>query len=86
MASLAATDPATCPGSLQPAEPVIPACMFAPDRGCAEDPCAGDLYGDGEDTSTESADHLDLSNKVGPLVDRKSCLSMENPCSRNLIQ
>ncbi|RVE75924.1 hypothetical protein OJAV_G00003790 [Oryzias javanicus] len=64
MASLAATDPATCPGSLQPAEPVVPACMFAPDRGCAEDPCAADLYGDGEDTSAESADHLDLSNKL----------------------
>lgn len=65
MASLTATEPALRPGTVPAAETIVPACMFAPDRGCAEDPCGGDGFEDGEDTNGEPVDHLDLSSKVG---------------------
>ncbi|KAM9314617.1 GTP-binding protein 1-like isoform 1-T2 [Pholidichthys leucotaenia] len=65
MASLTATDPATCPGSVPAAaEPTVPACMFAPDQGCAEDPCGEDGFEGGSGANGESADHLDLSSKL----------------------
>ncbi|KAM4750758.1 GTP binding protein 1, like isoform 2-T2 [Anableps anableps] len=54
---------ATCPGTTPP-ESIVPACMFAPNRGCADDPSAGEGFEDGEGTNGESVDHLDLSNKV----------------------
>ncbi len=68
MASLTATEPATCPGAIPAAESIVPACMFAPDRGCADDPSSGEGFEDGEETNGESADHLDLSSKVGLTV------------------
>ncbi|XP_030590482.1 GTP-binding protein 1-like isoform X1 [Archocentrus centrarchus] len=64
MASLTATEPALRPGTVPAAESIVPACMFAPDRGCTEDPCGGDGFEDGEGTNGEPADHLDLSSKL----------------------
>ncbi|XP_069545613.1 GTP binding protein 1, like isoform X1 [Brachyistius frenatus] len=60
MASLPATEATTCPA----AEPVVPACMFAPDRGCGEDPSGREGFEDGEAANGESADYLDLSSKL----------------------
>ncbi|TNN31972.1 GTP-binding protein 1 [Liparis tanakae] len=56
MASLAAAEAAV--------ESIVPACMFAPDRGCADDAAGAEGSEDGEDASGESADHLDLSSKL----------------------
>ncbi|XP_074487019.1 GTP binding protein 1, like isoform X1 [Sebastes fasciatus] len=65
MASLAATEAATCPGSIPATESIVPACMFAPDRGgCADDPSGSEGFEDGDGTNGESADHLDLSSKL----------------------
>ncbi|TDH15685.1 hypothetical protein EPR50_G00011850 [Perca flavescens] len=64
MASLTATEPATCPGAIPAAESIVPACMFAPDQGCADDPCSVEGFEDGECPNGESADHLDLSSKL----------------------
>lgn len=64
MASSTATEAALCPAAIA-AESIVPACMFAPDRGCGDDPCGEEGFGDGEDTNGDPADHLDLSNKVG---------------------
>ncbi|XP_073320024.1 GTP binding protein 1, like [Pagrus major] len=64
MASLATAEPAICPGALPAAESIVPACMFAPDRGCGDDPSGGEGFEDGEGTNGESADHLDLSSKL----------------------
>ncbi|XP_045902550.1 GTP-binding protein 1-like [Micropterus dolomieu] len=61
MASLTATEPDICPGA---AESIVPACMFAPDQGCADDPSSGECFEDGEGTNGEPADHLDLSSKL----------------------
>lgn len=68
MASLATAEPALCPGALPAAESIVPACMFAPDRGCVDDPCGEEGSEDGEGTNGETADHLDLSSKVGLTV------------------
>lgn len=68
MASLTATEPALHPGTAPAAESIVPACMFAPDRGCAEDQSGGEGFEDSEDTNGEPADHLDLSSKVGLIV------------------
>lgn len=68
MASLTATEPAICPGAIPAAESIVPACMFAPDMGCADDPSGAEGFEDGDGTNGESADHLDLSNKVGLTV------------------
>ncbi|XP_057699770.1 GTP-binding protein 1-like [Corythoichthys intestinalis] len=56
-------------GAVAAAECSVPACMFAPDRGfCAagadDDACGGESLEDGESTNGESADVLDLSNKL----------------------
>ncbi|XP_034407444.1 GTP-binding protein 1-like isoform X2 [Cyclopterus lumpus] len=56
MASLAAAEAAV--------ESIVPACMFAPDRGCTDDASGVEGSEDGEDTNGESADHLDLSSKL----------------------
>lgn len=69
MASLTATDAAACPGAMSASESVVPACMFAPDRGCGEDLSSEEGFEDGEGSNGESPDHLDLSNKVGLLTD-----------------
>lgn len=58
---------ATCPGSTPP-ESIVPACMFAPDRGCADDPSCGEDFEDGEGTNGQSVDYLDLSKKVSPVI------------------
>lgn len=68
MASSTATEPVMCPGAMPAAESIVPACMFAPDRGCADDPCGAEGFEDGEATNGESEDHLDLSSKVGLTV------------------
>uniref|UniRef100_A0A3B3XL41 GTP-binding protein 1 n=1 Tax=Poecilia mexicana TaxID=48701 RepID=A0A3B3XL41_9TELE len=44
---------ATCPGSTPP-ESIVPACMFAPDRGCADDPSCEEDFEDGEGTNGQS--------------------------------
>ncbi|XP_040002119.1 GTP-binding protein 1-like isoform X1 [Xiphias gladius] len=64
MASVTATEPAICPTSIPAAESIVPACMFAPDRGCVDDPSGGEIFEDAEGTNGESADHLDLSSKL----------------------
>uniref|UniRef100_A0A672FRE4 GTP-binding protein 1 n=1 Tax=Salarias fasciatus TaxID=181472 RepID=A0A672FRE4_SALFA len=51
------------PGSL-PEPVVVPASMFAPERGSGEDPSGDECFEDGEDTNGESADRLDLSSKL----------------------
>ncbi|XP_038146549.1 GTP binding protein 1, like isoform X1 [Cyprinodon tularosa] len=60
---MAATEPATCPGSTPP-ESVVPACMFAPDRGCSDDPPGEEGFEDCEGENGVSVDSLDLSNKL----------------------
>ncbi|KAK5925876.1 hypothetical protein CgunFtcFv8_021496 [Champsocephalus gunnari] len=57
------TEPAKCP-DVTPVESIVPACMFAPDRDCAEDPCGEEGLEDGEGTNGDTGDHLDLSNKL----------------------
>lgn len=68
MATLAATEPVICPNAIPAAESIVPACMFAPDRGCEDDPCGADGFEDCDGTNGDSADHLDLSSKVGLTV------------------
>ncbi|XP_020499128.1 GTP binding protein 1, like isoform X1 [Labrus bergylta] len=60
MASLSATEAALCPA----AESIVPACMFAPDQGCADDPSGEEGFEDGEGTNGESADYLNLCSKI----------------------
>ncbi|XP_054460885.1 GTP binding protein 1, like [Anoplopoma fimbria] len=60
MASLAATEPVACPS----ADSIVPACMFAPDRGCADEASGSEGSEDGERTAGEAADHLHLSSKL----------------------
>lgn len=51
--------------SLSPAvESVVPACMFAPDPGCAEDSPGAELSDAGDNQNGEAEDHLDLTSKV----------------------
>ncbi|XP_028308699.1 GTP binding protein 1, like isoform X1 [Gouania willdenowi] len=71
MASL--TEPAT---SLQQ-DSIVPACMFAPDRGCEEEQSAEEGLEDGEGPNGESGDVLDLSSKlvlVSPTGEQYDCL------------
>ena len=60
-----ATEPAMCSAAAPAVESIVPACMFAPERGCADDPAGEEGFEDGEETNGEPADHLDLSSKVG---------------------
>ncbi|XP_068451751.1 GTP-binding protein 1-like isoform X2 [Clinocottus analis] len=62
MASLAAA--AEEEAAAAAAESIVPACMFAPDRGDADDASGMEGSEDGEDTNGESVDHLDLSSKM----------------------
>ncbi len=51
--------------SLSPAvESVVPACMFAPDPGCAEDLPGSERSDAGDNQNGEAEDHLDLTSKV----------------------
>lgn len=68
MATLAATEPVICQNAIPTAESIVPACMFAPDRGCEDDPCGVDGFEDCDGRNGDSADHLDLSSKVGLTV------------------
>ncbi|KAJ8406643.1 hypothetical protein AAFF_G00295590 [Aldrovandia affinis] len=56
---------ATTEPSLNPVatESLVPACMFAPDRGCGEDPSGTESCEDGETFNDEAADHLDFTSK-----------------------
>uniref|UniRef100_A0A3Q3WYJ9 GTP-binding protein 1 n=1 Tax=Mola mola TaxID=94237 RepID=A0A3Q3WYJ9_MOLML len=77
MASLTTTEPTLCPGAIPAAESMVPACMFAPDRGCEDDPAGAGGFEDGDGTNGESADHLDLSSKsvlVSPTVEQYDSL------------
>lgn len=62
---MAATESSLCPSPIAVADTVVPACMFAPDRGSDDDPSGGDCYEDGEAHNGESEGHLDLTSKVG---------------------
>ncbi|XP_003972329.1 GTP-binding protein 1-like isoform X1 [Takifugu rubripes] len=64
MATLTATEPMLCPNTIAEAESIVPACMFAPDRGCEDDPCGAEGFEGCDGTNGESADHLDLSSKL----------------------
>nr|XP_020473517.1 GTP-binding protein 1-like isoform X1 [Monopterus albus]XP_020473519.1 GTP-binding protein 1-like isoform X2 [Monopterus albus]XP_020473520.1 GTP-binding protein 1-like isoform X1 [Monopterus albus] len=64
MASVTATEPTVCPGAIPAAESIVPACMFAPDSGCVDDPSGGEGFEDDEVTNYDPADHLDLSSKL----------------------
>ncbi|KAM9856416.1 GTP binding protein 1, like [Aulostomus maculatus] len=64
MASSVATEPVISPGAIPAGECIVPACMFAPDRGSSEDPSGEETFEGGELTNGESADHLDLSSKL----------------------
>ncbi len=56
--------------SLSPVvESVVPASMFAPDPGCAEDSPGAELSDAGDNQNGEAEDHLDITSKValGPM-------------------
>ncbi|XP_041959488.1 GTP binding protein 1, like isoform X1 [Alosa sapidissima] len=61
---MAATESSLSPSSIAVADTVVPACMFAPDRGSDDDPSGGDCYEDGEAHNGEAEDHLDLTSKM----------------------
>ncbi|XP_031418417.1 GTP-binding protein 1-like isoform X1 [Clupea harengus] len=61
---MAATESSLCPSPIAVADTVVPACMFAPDRGNDDDPSGGDCYEDGEAHNGESEGHLDLTSKM----------------------
>lgn len=65
MTTLAATEPVTWPNTVPAAEAIVPACMFAPERGREEDPRRAEGSDDCDGTNGDSAEHLDLSSKVG---------------------
>lgn len=60
-----ATEPAMCTNATPAAESIVPACMFAPERGCEEEPCGAEGLDDCDGTNGEAAEHVDLSSKVG---------------------
>ncbi|XP_034044473.1 GTP-binding protein 1-like isoform X2 [Thalassophryne amazonica] len=64
MASLTTKEPGIRSGAITVTESVVPACMFAPDRGCGDDPSGEEDSGIGEGAGVESADHIDLSSKM----------------------
>lgn len=65
MASLTTTDPVFNPGAIGLPESVVPACMFAPGRGCGDEDGA-ECFEDGEIFNGETVDlGIDFSSKVG---------------------
>ncbi|KAG7460119.1 hypothetical protein MATL_G00217850 [Megalops atlanticus] len=65
MASVAATEPGLSPGPMANADPLVPACMFAPDRGCGEDAAGRECCEDGETFNGDSGDHgVDFTSKL----------------------
>lgn len=71
MATLAATEPVICPNAIP--EPAVPTCMFAPERGRGDEPSGADGFEDCDGTNGDSADHLDLSSKVGLVASAGCC-------------
>uniref|UniRef100_A0A671SCY9 GTP-binding protein 1 n=1 Tax=Sinocyclocheilus anshuiensis TaxID=1608454 RepID=A0A671SCY9_9TELE len=67
--------------SLSPAvESVVPACMFAPDPGCAEDSPSAERSDAGDNQNGEAEDHLDLTSKfalVSPTGEQYECLQKQ---------
>ncbi|KTG41478.1 hypothetical protein cypCar_00009362, partial [Cyprinus carpio] len=67
--------------SLSPAvESVVPACMFAPDPGCAEDSPGAERSDAGDNQNGEAEDHLDLTSKfalVSPTGEQYECLQKQ---------
>ncbi len=65
MASATTTDPGFNPTAIGLPEPVVPACMFAPARGCGDDDGA-EFFEDGDMFNGEAVDlGIDFSSKVG---------------------
>ncbi|XP_067238212.1 GTP-binding protein 1 isoform X2 [Chanodichthys erythropterus] len=64
MASLTTTDPVFNPGAIGLPESVVPACMFAPGRGCGDEDGA-ECFEDGEIFNGETVDlGIDFSSKL----------------------
>ncbi|MGH0132766.1 UNVERIFIED_CONTAM: hypothetical protein FKN15_050346 [Acipenser sinensis] len=61
MASVAVTEPSLSPVS----EALVPACMFAPERGCGDDPAGSEHCDDGEALNGKLGDHVDFTSKRG---------------------
>ncbi|MGH0185855.1 UNVERIFIED_CONTAM: hypothetical protein FKN15_031276 [Acipenser sinensis] len=59
MASVAVTEPSLSPVS----EALVPACMFAPERGCGDDPAGSEHCDDGEALNGKLGDHVDFTCK-----------------------
>ncbi|XP_061081743.1 GTP-binding protein 1-like isoform X2 [Conger conger] len=59
---MAATETSSSP--VPTAESLVPACMFAPDRGCEEDVTGTESCEDGERLNGEAVDHLDFTSKL----------------------
>ncbi|XP_036409060.1 GTP-binding protein 1 isoform X2 [Megalops cyprinoides] len=65
MASVAATESGLSPGPMANADPPVPACMFAPQRGCGEDAAGRECCEDGETFNGDSEDHgVDFTSKL----------------------
>ncbi|KAJ8332311.1 hypothetical protein SKAU_G00426660 [Synaphobranchus kaupii] len=58
---MAATELSSSP--VTTAESLVPACMFAPDRGCGEDVTGTESCEDGDTFNGEAVDHLDFTSK-----------------------
>lgn len=71
MASIAAAhEPAISPGSIPLADALVPASIFAPDRGGCADDAGDDCFEDGDLVNGEPEDRgVDFTNKVqlGPV-------------------
>ncbi|XP_058877148.1 GTP-binding protein 1-like [Acipenser ruthenus] len=59
MASVAVSEPSLSPVS----EALVPACMFAPEPGCGDDPAGSEHCDDGETLNGKLGDHLDFTSK-----------------------
>lgn len=71
MASIATAEPAMSPGSAALADALVPASIFAPDRGGCGEEDGDECYEDGDMMNGESVERgVDFTSKVprGPLV------------------
>ncbi|XP_066563266.1 GTP-binding protein 1 isoform X2 [Amia ocellicauda] len=64
MASVSVSEPNLSPGPIAAVEPPVPACMFAPERGCGEDADGAECCDDGDIFNGEPGDHLDFTSKL----------------------
>lgn len=69
MASMAAAhEPSISPGSVSLAETLVPASIFAPDRGGCGDDAGDECFEDGDVLNGEPRDRgVDFTSKVGPV-------------------